>query len=115
MALFPYHSGSMPRAAGYAAGARRLVFGVLLAVMVVGCQGKADYALQVDGTGYTARELGMLDPAQQSRLADLTAFGLSVAQGRISAVARPYIDADVQALLLQKLATEVALRESGEE
>lgn len=46
-------------------------------------------------------------------LANLTAFGLAVSRGRLDDVARPFVEAEQQTLLLQKLATEVALRESG--
>ncbi|MEJ2218462.1 MAG: peptidylprolyl isomerase [Gemmatimonadota bacterium] len=115
MKLSVFCNRSEPRAAGYSAGAWRLVIIGLLLWAATGCHGKVEYALQVDGTGFTVTELGMLDGAQQSRLADLTAFGLAVAQGRTEAVTKPYVQADVQALLLQKLATEVAVRQSGQD
>ncbi|MEJ2678721.1 MAG: peptidylprolyl isomerase, partial [Gemmatimonadota bacterium] len=115
MKLSPYERRFVPRAARYRAGAWRLVLGSLAVWIAAGCGGKTDYALQVGGTGFTARELGMLDPAQQARLADLTAFGLAVAQDSTAAVTAPYVQADEQALLLQKLAMEVAVKESGQD
>lgn len=115
MRLFAVQNRSVPRAAGRHPGAWRLAVVGLVLWFGMGCGGKVDYALQVGGTGFTAKELGMLDRAQQSRLADLTAFGLAVAQGRMDTVTKPYVQADARALLLQKLATEVAVQESGQD
>lgn len=114
MQPFPDRCGSVAQAVGFRAGAWRLVIAAAVVWAAVGCRGNADYTLEVDGTGFTAAELGMLDQAQQSRLANLTAFGLAVAQGRTATVTEPYVKRDVRALLLQKLATEVAVRESGQ-
>lgn len=75
--------------------------------------GSGTYALQVGPTGYTAAELGALHRSQMATLAHLTAFGLAVSRGRMDEVARPFVEAEQQTLLLQKLATEVALRETG--
>ena len=102
-------------AAGYRTGTWRLVIGAFLLCLPAGCHGKPDYVLQVDGTGFTAAEVQALSRPQRELLGDLTAFGLAVAQGRTRAVTRPYLAADEQALLLQKLATEVAVRESGQD
>lgn len=80
----------------------------------VACAREApDYTLVIGPTGFTALELGALGRAQQEVLGDLTAFGLAVSEGRLGEVARPFVEAEQQELLLQKLATEIAVRESG--
>ncbi len=85
-----------------------------LLIAAAGCRGAPpEYALRVGHTGYTDRELGALGSQQLELLADLTAFGLAVSQQRLGEVARPFVEHERQALLLQKLATEVALRQSG--
>ncbi len=93
--------------------ASQRLFIVLLFVLGA-CRGRpVDYALRVGPTGYSKQQLAALGPSQIALLADLTAFGLAVSQGRIDEVARPFAEKERRSLLLQKLATEVALRMSG--
>ncbi|HEX7117264.1 MAG TPA: peptidylprolyl isomerase [Longimicrobiales bacterium] len=70
-------------------------------------------ALVVGGVPYAELELGVLSPQQLEELAELTAFGVAVAAGELERVGAPFIERERQALLLQRLAAEVSVREAG--
>ncbi|MGH7476726.1 MAG: peptidylprolyl isomerase [Longimicrobiales bacterium] len=69
--------------------------------------------LLVGDVGYAEAELGALSGSGREELADLTAFGLAVAQGSVDSLASTLAAQDEQSELLQRLAAEIALREAG--
>ncbi len=69
--------------------------------------------LEVGPIGYSEEEVGLLDDAQRSLLADLTALGLVVADGRGEALAAPFVEREMRSLMLQRLALEEAVADAG--
>lgn len=78
----------------------------------LGCDG-TPAALQVGPIGFTTDELGALGPSQQRLLADLTAFGMTIAEGRVDSLVGPYVVSDLRSLSLQRLAMELAADHAG--
>lgn len=95
---------------------QRSVLGTLcwgvLALMAAGCE-REPPALEVGPVGYTTEELGALGAAQREMLADLTAFGLAVAEGRTDTLVAPEIERDLRSIVLQRLALELAADHAG--
>ena len=107
---------------GRATGARRsrwngatrpelAAIAILLLLFPGGCGDPP--ALEVGRVGYSAEELGVLGATQRRTLADLTAFGLTVADQRLDEVARPFVERELRSLVLQRLAMEVAVEDAG--
>lgn len=69
--------------------------------------------LRVGDIAFSELDLGGLSVAQTERLADLAAFGSIVADGELAHLGEPWIARERQALLLQRLAAEVSVREAG--
>lgn len=85
-----------------------------LALALAACAAEeAPPALAVGDVAYAELELGVLSETQRHRLADLTAFGLAVANGELARLGVPFIERERQSLTLQKLAAEIAAREAG--
>lgn len=63
--------------------------------------------------GYTQEELGVLSPSQQSALAQITAFGLAIADRRVRELIAPHVQADLRSIVLQRVAMEVAISDAG--
>lgn len=84
-----------------------------LVAVVLGCGDPA--VLEVGRVGYTQEDLGALGGAQRELLADLTAFGLVVADGRVDSLIDPFVERELRSLILQRLAMEVAVDEAGME
>lgn len=97
--------GRIPR------GANRVLGSVAVAVLV-GCGGEPP-VLEVGRIEFTAGDLGAMGPTQERTLADLTAFGLAVADGRTEELIEPFIERDLRSLVLQRAAMEVAADASG--
>lgn len=70
-------------------------------------------ALEVGPVGFTEEELGALGAEQQRTLADLTAFGLAVAEQRVDALIQPHVERDLRSLVHQRLAMELAADRAG--
>jgi len=101
-------------------GPRALRRGVLvalcwgaLAFVLPSCGEAPPAALEVGPAGFTALELGALGESQQRTLADLTAFGLAVAQERTDSLLAPHVDRDLRSLVVQRLAMELAADRAG--
>lgn len=97
---------------------RRLgvLFGLVpLSTAAVGCGADAGPppALLVGDIAYAESELGVLSTTQRERLAELTAFGAAAARGELARLGEPFIERERQALVLQRLAAEVSVREAG--
>lgn len=84
---------------------------VLGLVWLGGCGDPA--VLEVGRVGYSAEALGPLGDRQQTLLADLTAFGLAVADRRLDDVAGPFVRRDLRSLLLQRAALEIGAATAG--
>lgn len=69
--------------------------------------------LEAGPIGYSEEEVGLLNDAQRSLLADLTALGLVVADGRADALAAPFVEREMRSLMLQRLAMEEAVADAG--
>ena len=63
--------------------------------------------------GYEAETVAALDPAQRTLLTRLTAFGLAVAQDSVDALIAPKVRADLQSIVLQRVAMELAVSSEG--
>lgn len=87
-----------------------IALGVLL--LVLAACGEAP-VLEVGPVGYTQEELGVLGPTQQTTLAQLTAFGLATAEGRVDELIAPPIRSDLRSLILQRVAMEMAIGAAG--
>jgi hypothetical protein len=86
----------------------------LAAVLGLGGLGCGDPAvLEVGRMGFAEADLGALGPAQREQLADLTAFGLAVADRRLPEVIEPFVRRDLRSLLLQRAALEIGARTAG--
>lgn len=83
-----------------------------LVFAAAGCE-REPPALEVGRLQFSAEELGVLGPAQQRSLADIAAFGLAVADGRVDSLIRPRIERDIRSIVLQRLAMELAVRRGG--
>lgn len=70
-------------------------------------------ALEVGPVGFSEEELGALGAAQQRTLANLTAFGLAVAEGRVDSLVQPYLERELRSLVHQRLAMELAADRAG--
>lgn len=106
----PGHGAPRPRGPVLA---RRGAFAFLAAGLILVSCDSAPPALRVGPVSYTVEDLGALGPTQQRTLAELTAFGLAVAEGRTDELIEPYVDRELRSIVLQKLAMEMAVRESG--
>lgn len=82
-------------------------------VLVVTACGDRPTALEVGRIGFTEEEMGAMGSAQRRTLADLTAFGLAVADGRTAELIDPFIERDIRSLMLQRAAMEMALDRDG--
>lgn len=69
--------------------------------------------LEVGPVGFTQEELGGLAPSQQATLTQVTALGLAIADGRISELIAPRVQADLRSIVLQRMAMEIAVRGAG--
>lgn len=92
-------------------GTTTLASVAVVAAMLAGCGEPA--VMEVGRIGYTADELGVIGPTQTRTLADLTAFGLAVADDRLDEVAHPFVERELRSLVLQRLAMEVAIDDAG--
>lgn len=96
---------------------QRGVFGTLrwgvLALGAGACAEAPPAALEVGPVGFTEEELGALGAEQQRTLADLTAFGLAVAEQRVDALIQPHVERDLRSLVHQRLAMELAADRAG--
>ena len=79
---------------------------------VASCAGPPP-ALTVGPVSYTAEELGALGPSQRQTLAELTALGLVIAEGRADELVTPFVERELRSIVLQKLAMEMAVAEAG--
>lgn len=70
-------------------------------------------ALEVGPVDYTAEDLGALGPSQRALLAQLTGFGLAIAEGRTAALMEPRVRADLRSIVLQRVAMEIAVTDAG--
>lgn len=70
-------------------------------------------ALEVGPVSYAEDELELLTADQRDLLADLTALGVVVAEGRAAELAEPFIEREQRSLMLQRLAMEVAVADAG--
>jgi NIMA-interacting peptidyl-prolyl cis-trans isomerase 1 len=117
------HAAPAPRIARTSGSARRnlratawSLAGVgLVWVGLTGLTGCSDEppVLEVGRIEYTTGDLGAMGATQRRTLADLTAFGLVVADGRTEELVEPFIQRDLRSLVLQRAAMEVAADESG--
>lgn len=91
---------------------RFVLIGAAVALGACGADGPPP-ALMVGKVAYTDVQLGLLTRAEREDLAALAAFGQLVAEGRLGVLGEPFIAREEQALVLQKLAAEIAAREIG--
>ena len=84
---------------------------IVLALSLSGC-GEPP-ALEVGPVGFTAEEVADLATGEQTTLARLAAFGLTVAEGRVDALIEPKIRGDVRSIVLQRMAMELAVEDAG--
>lgn len=85
---------------------------LLAASGLASCSGPPP-ALRVGPVGYSTEELGALGDEQRSTLADLTAFGLAVAESRTDELLEPVVTRELRSIVLRKLALEMAVRHRG--
>jgi hypothetical protein len=97
----PHHSSSP----------RRALIAALAAAVLAGCGEPS--VLEVGRVGFTAEDLGVLGESQRRTLADLAAFGLAVADGRLAELAEPFVARELRSVVLQRLAMEVAIDDAG--
>lgn len=62
---------------------------------------------------YSADDVQLLTADQRALLADITALGVVVSQGRTAELAAPFIERELRSLMLQRLAMEVAVEDAG--
>ncbi|MFO7894481.1 MAG: peptidylprolyl isomerase [Longimicrobiales bacterium] len=98
-----------PRGVVRAFGGR--VVAIVLALSLSGC-GEPP-VLEVGPVGYGAEEISGLSASQRTLLTHLTAFGLAVADGRVEELLAPRIQGDLQSIVLQQVAMEVAVTDAG--
>jgi Fe2+ transport system protein FeoA len=91
--------------------ARVRPLGILLAVVVGACGEPPE--LVVGSVEYSAEDLGVLGAGQRRTLADLTAFGQVVAEGRLDELVAPYVERELRSLVLQRAAMELAVEAQG--
>ena len=110
-------AGVVRRAAGTVFGEplrTRLLAALAGGLLVSGAWACGDPpVLQVGRVGYDAVDLAGMGPNQQYVLADLTAFGLAVADDRVDELIEPYIRRDIRSMVIQRLALEVAADATG--
>lgn len=82
-------------------------------LLLAACGGGSRDALRVGPIGYSESELAGLPAAQRERLADLTAFGLAVADERLDELGAPRLARERTSLTLQRLAVEQSARSAG--
>lgn len=82
-------------------------------VLVVAACSDRPAALEVGRIGFTEEELGAMGASQRRTLADLTAFGMAVADGRTAELIDPFVERDIRSLMLQRAAMEMALDRAG--
>jgi peptidyl-prolyl cis-trans isomerase NIMA-interacting 1 len=85
--------------------------GVILVWLLTGCAEPA--VLEVGRIGYAASEIAHLDAEQTGLLVDATALGQAAADGRLGAVAAPFVDRETRSLVLQRTALEIGAAEAG--
>jgi len=85
---------------------------LLASLFPSGCSSEPP-ALTIGDVGFTEAELLGFNGNRRTRLAELTAFGLSVARGEALEVGHPLIQRRTRESLLQSLEREVSLRLSG--
>ena len=85
---------------------------LLASLFPSGCSSEPP-ALTIGDVGFTEAELLGFNGNRRTRLAELTAFGLSVARGEVLEVGHPLIQRRTRESLLQGLEREVSLRLSG--
>lgn len=90
--------------------ARATVRGAFV-LALAGCSGPP--VLEVGPVGYSEDEVDLLDAEQRALLADLTALGLVMADGRTEALATPFVEREMRSLMLQRLAMEEAVEDAG--
>lgn len=69
--------------------------------------------LEVGPVDYSAEEVGVLGPSQQTTLAWITAFGLAVAEDSVQTLIAPKVQADLRSIVLQRVAMEIAVNSAG--
>jgi hypothetical protein len=90
---------------------RAIPLAAVLGLVGLGCGDPA--VLEVGRIEFAEADLGALGPAQREQLADLTAFGLAVADRRLPEVIEPFVRRDLRSLLLQRAALEIGARTAG--
>jgi hypothetical protein len=112
--MAPAHRARRPhRLARSRTGARAeaTLAALALVVFLTGCGDPP--VLEVGRIGYGAEAVAGLDAAALSRLMDLTAFGLAVADRRLDDAAAPFVERDLRSLVLQRAALEIGAAEVG--
>lgn len=87
------------------------VVAIVLALSLSGC-GEPP-VLEVGPVGYGAEEISGLSASQRTLLTHLTAFGLAVAETRVEEILAPRIQGDLQSIVLQQVAMEIAVTDAG--
>lgn len=87
------------------------VVAIVLALALSGC-GEPP-VLEVGPVGYGAEEITGLGASQRALLTHLTAFGLAVADARVDELLAPRIQGDLQSIVLQRVAMEIAVTDAG--